>query len=71
MEVGTVFSIIGKGISLARAIWQMYDSMEKLQKTRRTIQSQLGVLMDILGSIESDDSLRNPKVYNEVHSKST
>ena len=66
MEVGTVFSIIRKGISLARAIWQMYDSMKKLQKTRRTIQSQLGVLMDILGSIESDDSLRDPKVYNEV-----
>ena len=66
MEVGTVFSIIGKGISLARAIWQMYDSMKELQKTRRTIQSQVGVLMDILGSIESDDSLRDPKVYNEV-----
>lgn len=65
--VSTVFSIIGKAISLGKAIWHTIQSMKELEESRQNMQRQISVLMNILTSIENDDSLRNPKVYREVY----
>lgn len=65
--VSTAFSIIGKGISVAKFIWKMVESVKELQQHRSDMQMQLNVLLGILGNMKRSDSLQDYVVHSEVH----
>ena len=62
----TVFNIIGKGISIAKAIWKIINDVKALQEQRRQLQRQLSVLINILESIRAVDTLKDPRVAGEL-----
>ena len=64
--VSTVFKIIGKGISIAKAIWKIVQDVKALQEQRRQLQRQVNVLISILDSIRTVDTLKDPKVASEL-----
>ena len=65
--ISTVFKIIGKGISIAKAIWKMINDLIDLQDRRQELQRQIRVLHNILESMKSVDTLKDPRVARELH----
>ena len=45
--VSSVFNLIGKGISFAKAIWKMVSSFKSLQNENREMQRQVSMLKSI------------------------
>lgn len=64
--ISTVFNIIGKGISLAKAIWKIINDVKGLEKKRGQLQRQVNVLISILDSIRIVDTLKDPRVASEL-----
>ena len=65
--ISTVFNIIGKGISIAKAIWKMIKDLKGLEEKRQELQRQVNVLINILQSIKTVDTLKDPRVSSELH----
>ena len=65
--ISTVFKIIGKGISIAKAIWKMVNDLKDLQNKRQELHRQINVLINILQTIKSVDTLKDPRVSSELH----
>ena len=66
-DISTVFKNIYKGISIARAIWKMINNIKDLQQRRRELQRQINVLINILESMNTVDTLKDPRVVTELH----
>ena len=64
--ISSVFGLIGKGISLVKAIWKMISSFKELQNEREGMQRQISVLKSVLESINQVDAIQDPSVAKEL-----